>query len=344
MKIVLYVGLPKTATTFFQTHLFPNFDESKIIYNPDMLMKKVGSLLLSEKDPSVIQLNELQQDLMDIEAKNEGKTLLIVNEHMCYREWSPDPQSGVSRTKQMFPKATIILTLRYQPDWLLSMYRHYMDVGGCLKIEDFLNYDNKFNRDCSEYDFREGRHPIVSIDIFKANWAVLVQIFVDLYGKDSVSVIFFENFIKDKRAYTEALCKIIGIENMVLNIDFNTSSNKGRSAFACSLLYTQCKFVQLFKMKPRSIRRWNIMVYNYKLDRERGAMSKLYSFYQGCKLILMYAPFQFYVKKIDDVIFFDSDILAPNQLRKSLDVIYQDINIELLGLKEISSIPGKYLK
>ena len=86
------------------------------------------------------------------------------------------------------------------------------------------------------------------------------------------------------------------------------------------------------------------MVYNYKLDRERGAMSKLYSFYQGCKLILMYAPFQFYVKKIDDVIFFDSDILAPNQLRKSLDVIYQDINIELLGLKEISSIPGKYLK
>jgi len=344
MKIVLYVGLPKTATTFFQTHLFPKLDRSKIIYNPDSLMRTVGSMLLCEKDPTIDQLNELHQDLLDLETKNQGKTLLIVNEHMCYREWSPDPQSGVPRTKIMFPKATIILTLRYQPDWLLSMYRHYMDVGGCLKIADFLNYDNKFNRDCSKYDFREGSHPIVSIDIFRANWAVLAQLFIGLYGEDRVNILFFEDFIRDKPAYTDALCEIIGIEGVLPNIDFNSSSNKGRSAFACSLLYTQCKFTQLFKMKPRSIRRWNIMVYNYKLDRDDGSRGKLDLFYQGCKLILMYAPFQFYVRKLDDVIFFDCDILARNRLRKTLDIIYKEMNSEILELKEISTVPIKYLK
>lgn len=33
MRIILYIGLPKTATTFFQEYLFSFLDESALIYN-----------------------------------------------------------------------------------------------------------------------------------------------------------------------------------------------------------------------------------------------------------------------------------------------------------------------
>jgi hypothetical protein len=49
MNIILYVGLPKTATTFYQTTLFPYLDNTRVIYNPRDLVKKM-SLLIHQKE------------------------------------------------------------------------------------------------------------------------------------------------------------------------------------------------------------------------------------------------------------------------------------------------------
>ena len=52
MRIIVYIGLPKTATTFYQKYLFPFLDKSEVMYNPPALMKKIGGFIYKEKMPN----------------------------------------------------------------------------------------------------------------------------------------------------------------------------------------------------------------------------------------------------------------------------------------------------
>lgn len=343
MRIILYVGLPKTATTFYQLHLFPKLDRNRVVYNPKRLMKKVGGLLMKESEPEERELKKINEDVRELNRANPGKILLIVNEHMCYRAWSPDPENGVMRTKKIFPDAEIILTLRYQPDWLLSLYRHYMDVGGCLKITEFLNYKNNFQTGRSDFDFTDGKHAIVSIDIYKADWTFLLNKFVDAYGKNNIHLLFFENFIRNKEEYTQELCRIIGDIGEMPPIDYEIRSNKGRSSLACKVIYIQAKMMQSLGVSPRSIRQWNTIVSDYKSRSPKGFVKKIIHYMSGVKIVLLYAPFQYFAAKLDQMLFYDNDLLHVNGLREELDKIYHNKNIELSKTDMVDMVPNIYI-
>jgi hypothetical protein len=336
MRIIVYIGLPKTATTFYQKYLFPFLDKSEVMYNPPALMKKIGGFIYKEKMPNNKEISLFYDEINKISKNNVVKTLLIVNEHLGHREWSPDPKRGAELTKLLFPNAEIILCLRYQSDWLLSLYRHYMDVGGYGNIKRFLNYEiNTFIPNKSRFYFNPHQNAIVSIDIFQANWPNYIDYFSSKYKREDINILFFEDFIRDKNLYTKKICNIIGVKNQIPQLDFDQPSNKGRSALTCKIIELKCSLFDCLGIIPRSISAWNLVIKNNK---NKG--SKFHILF----LIIKYAPFQFFMTYFDKILYLDWDILLKSNLRKKLDYIYKKSNQGLLKYVPEDEIPSKYIK
>ena len=74
--------------------------------------------------------------------------------------------------KYYFPKAKIIIFLRYQPDWLLSCYKQSIHSGDCQSIENFLNYkNNKFKKAKGIYNSNGFLHT----NIYKVDYTTLIK-------------------------------------------------------------------------------------------------------------------------------------------------------------------------
>jgi len=186
MKILVYIGLPKTATTFLQTQVFPQMGES-ILYNPDQLTFPIMQLLRKQRLLTETEVANHRMMVDRISRENFGKTLVIVNEHLGYTSMNPDPEFGAKRLKQLFPEAHVVACLRYQTDWLLSYYRHFIDIGGYKNVKVFLGWNGtEFCHDCG-YDNFIGNFRISSldgcIDIYKLGWADYVSCFHQQYAK-----------------------------------------------------------------------------------------------------------------------------------------------------------------
>ena len=159
--------------------------------------------------------------------------------------WNPDPVKGSLRTKALFPDAFIIMSFRYQLDWLISLYGHHMDTGGCRSIKKFLNFDGeRFIKGESELVHDQGKNgKIVSIDIFALDWTKYIKCFYNLYG-DNIKILFFEDFLSDRKRYTRELLEIIGVkEERIDSIDLSVRINRRRSALGYKL--TEFRFIIL---------------------------------------------------------------------------------------------------
>ena len=347
MKIFLYVGLPKTATTFYQSNLFPLLNQN-IIYNPFRLMVKLQYFLdlKNIENIDIQRVNDFKNEIELLKKNNPNHNLLIVNEHLGYSGFNPNPKVGAKLTKQLFDDATIIISLRFQTDWLLSSYRHYMDNGGSENILKFLNYKNaSFERGLGVDSYDHLNNLFRRFDIHLLDWHQYIDSFCKYYQKKNIHVLFFEDFIEDMNFYTNNICKIIQVEGMIPKINFKNIKNKGRSAFTCQLIQMKVKAYMLFGIKSRSI-----PVFNKKLEKLRNhyyknttRFSKIIFYFNLIFVILKYAPFQFYLTRFDNLIYIDWDMLRQKDLRKKLDYIFKNKNTKLLKLLEASDIPHKYL-
>ncbi len=349
MKIFLYVGLPKTATTFYQSNFFPFLSKNKIIYNPNNIMLKLQYFLdlkdIDDAEPK--KIIDFKNELINLEKTKPNYNLLIVNEHLGYVGINPEPRIGSKLTKKLFDKAEIIISLRYQTDWLLSFYRHYMDNGGSESIEKFLNFQRgEFLSGQGLDQYNNLNHLIRRVDVHLLDWCLYVNSFYKYYSRERVNVLFFEDFKRNKEIYTRTLFKIIQAKGRIPKINYDNIKNRGRSAFTCLLIENKNRIYSLLNIKSRSIRKFNIKL---KQFRETNNLSKLKFFNKilyFIKLILIviyYAPIQFYMVRLDKIIYLDWDLLSRNKLRQNLDIYFKNKNKDLLKLFNKADLPKKYL-
>ena len=104
MKVIVYVGLPKTATTFYQLKLFP-YLKSAIIYNPNDIMERISYFLNLENIDSInkdevnsfhkliaqYQNKELKFNLVDFHSSRPGHDLRysLSGDKMKELGWTP---------------------------------------------------------------------------------------------------------------------------------------------------------------------------------------------------------------------------------------------------------------
>lgn len=135
-KIILHVGLHKTASTYLQNIVFPAVQNYQLISRPYTQHNKWFNLLQYADD----SLYDIETHRNVLKAIIKGNTI-ISDEALSGK---PTRFSHINRTtiakrlSNLFPQASVILFLRNQPDILKSIYNQYVKMGGELKIDEYF--------------------------------------------------------------------------------------------------------------------------------------------------------------------------------------------------------------
>ena len=113
--VYFHVGLPKTASTFFQRNVFPEFKDIHYIKKHDVKYKD-----------EIIQKSDATKFLLS-------------------KEIDPEKESGLKKIKDVADKysgASPILVLRKHASWLRSKYKYYIRKHGYKNFHDFFDLEN----------------------------------------------------------------------------------------------------------------------------------------------------------------------------------------------------------
>lgn len=126
-KLIIHIGLHKTATTYLQYHWFTGL--SNVLYIHGNRFFKQWEQQVNRGDDNLLLSFEGFSGLAWNELWMQGKS----NDH----RWLDSFKSNILSLKQFFPKAHIIILFRHHGDLLLSMYKQYIQAGGVLDLEGF---------------------------------------------------------------------------------------------------------------------------------------------------------------------------------------------------------------
>lgn len=187
---ILHIGLCKTATTAIQREYFPYLSQSQICYNPPLIVRSLTEALklLDFEMLKKADLRLLRDVITDQETKILQQNVLISHEILSQRLGKFDFRKRGVFLKSIFPNATILLVLRYQPDLLRSLYQQYLHQNYLLKPEEvFIPFAKHLFLDTEHWKAN------MLIDIKEWNYTAVFQHFKSLYGKQ-FHVLFYENF------------------------------------------------------------------------------------------------------------------------------------------------------
>lgn len=127
-KLVIHIGLHKTATTYLQYQLFPHLVDVRYIHGNDFFgqwQRQSGAanenLLLSYEGFTGL-------------AWNRAWLSGVSNDF----HWIDSFAANLKSLKLFFPNAILVVFFRKHGDILLSMYKQYVQEGGVLSLTDFF--------------------------------------------------------------------------------------------------------------------------------------------------------------------------------------------------------------
>lgn len=221
---VLYIGYPKTASTFIREFLEFHPDvyvdqrargyitaPDSIVFRDEDIAAAAGArcyLSMSEKIAEGVVFDgsfPWNEMMFDVSASDR------LHGHL---EVSPSYWAQALRTK--FPQAKALIAIRDQVDWLGSAYRYYVSQ---------LAKDRR-----SFLDFCETPKGIVLLRA--GHYDLTIRAYRDAFGAASVMVLRYETLRDDRARFLDDLCRFIGVEPIPFE---GAPANVGRTALAASL-------------------------------------------------------------------------------------------------------------
>ena len=358
MRIILHIGLHKTASTFLQWEVFSRFDGNKteILYNPKFFLKSLSKIVSLEKryngkipeDKRVIYIEEnkkiLNHILNDKNYSNK-KILLISWESLAQNAYLINYLDYFSIVREIFQDCEIIVFLRYQPDWILSTYKQLIHENRLISIKDFLNFrDGKFKSTIHS--------DTPNIDINRIDYYDLLQCYIKNYGRDNVHIYFYEYF---NNKTVESICGLLQVDTPQ-NINFSRPVNRGYSALAIHLTFLKARVFRWLKIEQKISRDAHapLEIFNIGWTEARQQKSFLFLlslfFYKGYRTLFIAtrAPLGswrgFIQKVFDRLIYIDWDLLEESGLRTLLENKFKHENEKLLKFIDREDIPEKYIE
>lgn len=196
--MLIHIGYPKTASTWFQTHYFTNkhgfFDLTRSFALNDIVLPK-------QQDFSI---NEVKSKLDKILLEKKDENLISVLSHEVL---VGNPQSGgynreeiAYRLKNLFNDPKILILIRKQDLAIYSTYKQYIRTGGKCNLNDYLNPPI------------DGRIPLFDFGYFE--YDKVIKLYQNLFGSKNVYVIPFESFIQNKKNILTDLSNWLGIKDV----------------------------------------------------------------------------------------------------------------------------------
>ena len=207
LRIVVHIGLHKTATRFFQNFVFSQLTSAGVLFNPPALM---GPLHALYRDPSAEEAKaRVMTALATLRAEGQGKCLLISKPDIPGEMYDgyPEHPEYLAMLRELVPEARILYVARHPADWFHSAYRQSLVKGRGGPIETFLNYrDGTFNE--KRAVFADGMR---NMDARGFPVRSIYDHCTELFGRDRVALICFEHVRSHKDDVLECLRKLIGL-------------------------------------------------------------------------------------------------------------------------------------
>ncbi len=218
--LFVHVGYPKTATTTLQNNLFcqhPEIDYlGKFIpsydYIDPVLAEELNGLMTCDKAmyKGVSRLREVVDKYLHESSK---RTMLISSESFIHVS-AVDLKLVAERIKQAFGRCHIIITIRNQPDIIRSFYNLHGRFGQYLFVikdeTEKIPIPMSFER-WLEYCFRAFEKNFLSI----LRYHDVIECYKNLFGKNNVSVLLFEEFSLQPGTFIEKLSNILNVDSAV---------------------------------------------------------------------------------------------------------------------------------
>ena len=164
---IFHIGYPRTGTTWLQKGLFP----------------LVGDKLwvVDSRLPDIYHAHDaatLRSIYMD-KPRDFGKVVIESEEAMSGGRFV-DYLEFPKKLSWINPKAKIFICVRSQYSSIPSLYYLYVKKGGCLSFDKYVN---------------------LILDNNKLDYFSMYMEYVKYFSKDNVKILFFEDFIDNKKEY-----------------------------------------------------------------------------------------------------------------------------------------------
>lgn len=332
MRVFLHIGLHKTATTLLQQRVFPNL-QGEISYNPPAINTPLRETFRhtyftgDRRDYFHRALKTLKETVASFSTLKNDKILLLSHEGMSQLNFLQNYEEHADLLHQIFPNAEIILFLRFQPDWLLSIYKQTVATGEHQSVDQFLNFrDGEFQPTDSIYNAAGLLH----IDALKSNWIGLLRLYLDRFGRENVHVFFYEAFRDGKWKTLNDLTNILDATLPDLSLD--ELVNPSVSALTCRLLEYRFRLFNKVGL--------NWLCHTVEKDRERYYKKVSDNFWRRPKLLTRRPLIQ---DAIERFFYKDWDLLERHGMRNKLTQYYRNQNRELVESLPKEKIPPNYL-
>lgn len=221
--LFIHIGYHKTATTWFQNHVFNHHPEIEYLGkaypdHPSFRMSELKERIISEPDTTfnVEETRGLLSKILEDHPLN-GRTLY----GMSYEGLSAgDNWFGgrtfyvANRLRKVFEDfdVRILVGLREQKSMVESMYSEYVKLGGSESLERLL-----FSPFTEADDLLE-----------KLKYAPVLEHYRSLFGENSVKPYLFERFKQKKRTVLAEICDFLEIPEPELTRDKATKKSNPR--------------------------------------------------------------------------------------------------------------------
>ena len=309
LRIVVHIGLHKTATRFFQNFVFAQLNSASVLFNPPVLMTPLHALY---RDPSAEGAKaKVLAALAELRQNAQGECLLISKPDIPGEMYDgyPEHPEYLALLKELMPEAQILYVARYPVDWLHSAYRQSLVKGRGGPIETFLNFrGGTFHEKQAAY--ADGMR---NIDARRFPVRSIFEHCVELFGRDRVVLICFEHVRSHKEKVLECLRKLIGLKQLP-NLEPDRVKNRSYSAQAIE---------RFCSGGPAS---------NHSISFSDRGPSDLYWTYWLKPLRKLRANF---IKHgFDNLTYRDWDLMSRGGMRDQLNELYQSDYEQLLSISQ----------
>ncbi len=226
--ILIHIGFPKTATTWLQQLVFPNWEAVQYIdhykpenkwlldlryineleFDPDKFRNETDDILNSKK-PVVISIESLSGDVFK-RGFNTARNCRYL--------------------KELFPRAKILITVREQTTMIDSLYRQYVNQGGTATFGKFIKLPPP---------------KPVSFDPGYLSFDRIIQLYSGEFGNDHVKVALYEQLRQAPADFLKDVTDFIGVKEPS-SFEKSQAVNRSLGGFGLGLL----RFSNYFLMSP----------------------------------------------------------------------------------------------
>lgn len=198
---IVHIGLPKTASTWFQKNFYPHLRAPRYVPRPAVNAAFLEGDALSF-DPARARAMLGMTDGAGGVLCEEGLVGYLHNGGVA----GAVTKEVAERIRRTLPEAQIVLFLRAQPGILVAAYQQYVRAGGTHSAHRyFFPKDYLIGPNAAGY-----KQPRFEIDFFA--YAPLVGYYDGLFGRENVHIFLYEEFRTGGEDFLRRYAGALGLE------------------------------------------------------------------------------------------------------------------------------------